>query len=224
MSQLITCPECKKHLQVPEELLGKKVQCPECRFTFTAAESTPTEVVSAKSASVSRPNSTPSSTAKKKAEWDKGDEEEDTRSRKSKPPKIKRRNYDDDDDFDDDDDDDDRPRRRSRRSRYEGSRYVPHRGGTILAFGIVSLVSFVLAPVVGVTIILPLIFGPMAWFMGNADIAEIRAGRMDPDGEGMVQTGRIMGIISTVLGILGLIGAFGCCLVIILVPAMQKHG
>lgn len=37
MSHLLACPECDKHLQVPEELIGKKVQCPECKHTFTAA-------------------------------------------------------------------------------------------------------------------------------------------------------------------------------------------
>ena len=36
MSHLITCPECSKPLQVPENLLGKKVQCPECTQTFIA--------------------------------------------------------------------------------------------------------------------------------------------------------------------------------------------
>ncbi len=222
MSQLISCPECKKHLQVPEELMGKKVQCPECKYTFTAAETTPTEVVSSKSTSVSRPNSTPSSTAKKKAEWDQDDDEDDdARARKSKPPSKRRRG--DDDDFDDDDDEYDRPRRRSRRSRYGG--YAPHRGGMILAFGIVSLVSFVLAPVVGVTIVLPLVFGPLAWLMGNSDMTEIRAGRMDPSGEGMIQTGRVMGIISTVISVVAVIAGCGFCGIFFLMIGIQRpHG
>ena len=37
MSQLIVCSECKKHLQVPDELVGRTVQCPECKHTFIAA-------------------------------------------------------------------------------------------------------------------------------------------------------------------------------------------
>ena len=36
MAQLIACPECTKALQVPDELLGTTVQCPECKHTFTA--------------------------------------------------------------------------------------------------------------------------------------------------------------------------------------------
>jgi uncharacterized Zn finger protein (UPF0148 family) len=37
MAQLIKCPECQKPLQVPEDLLGTTVQCPECKNTFTAS-------------------------------------------------------------------------------------------------------------------------------------------------------------------------------------------
>jgi hypothetical protein len=220
MSQLITCPECKKHLQVPDELIGKKVQCPECRYTFTAEESTPTEVVTTTSTTASKPGAA-AGTAPKKAEWDRDDDEkEDTR--KSKAPPKKRRNDDDDDDHDDDEDDD-RLSRRRRRSNYGGRRsdYMPHRGGMILAFGIISLVSTLLAPVIGVTFIFPLIFGPMAWLMGNADMAEIHAGRMDPEGESMIQTGRIMGIISTILIAAGIIGICGCCGIVMIAGGMK---
>jgi hypothetical protein len=61
---------------------------------------------------------------------------------------------------------------------------APHRGALILVLGLLGLVG------------LP-IFSPFAWMMGNADVAEIRAGRMDPDGEGLTQAGRICGIIGT---------------------------
>jgi hypothetical protein len=87
---------------------------------------------------------------------------------------------------DDDDDYDDRPRRRRRRRDY-----APHRGTMILVFGILSLV------------VLPIVFGPIAWIMGNQDMAEIRAGRMDPEGEGSTNAGRVCGIIGTILGIVG---------------------
>jgi hypothetical protein len=92
---------------------------------------------------------------------------------------------------DDDEDFDDRPRRRRRRRDY-----VPHRGTMILVFGILSVVGIV-SPV----------FGPLAWIMGNQDLAEIRAGRMDPEGEGSTNAGRICGIIGTILSIVGLV----CC-------------
>ena len=70
---------------------------------------------------------------------------------------------------DDDDDDDDRPSRRKRRGNYEA-----HRGGLILAFGIISLVGAMVFPVV---IGLPL--GIIAWMMGGKDLKKINAGQMD---------------------------------------------
>jgi predicted Zn finger-like uncharacterized protein len=193
MAELITCPECKKHLQVPDELLGKRVQCPECKHTFTAEQ--PDYSAPAKTSTTTAPppplpeNATP--------EWDKKD---------SRSSSSKRRGDDSYGAADrDDDDDDDRPRRRRRRSmnRYDGT---PHRGGMILAFGLISLLMASFFPV-------GLIFALMAWFMGNADLAEIRSGRMDPEGEGMTQAGRIMGIISTIIHILSILaccGYFAC--------------
>lgn len=101
----------------------------------------------------------------------------------------RRRPNDDEDEFDDDRDVH-RPFRRAD---------SPHRGGTILALGIISLVIFPYATVV---------CGPLAWVMGNADLAEIRAGRMDPGGEGTVQAGRVLGMIST--GLMVGIAVLGC--------------
>lgn len=63
----------------------------------------------------------------------------------------------------------------------------PHRGAMILVFGILGFFCF--------------IFGIVAWVMGNADMSEIRAGRMDPSGEGLTNAGRILGIIVTLLNI-----------------------
>jgi hypothetical protein len=45
----------------------------------------------------------------------------------------------------------------------------------------------------------------MSWIMGNNDLQEIRAGRMNREGEGQTNAGRICGIIGTVLN------ALGCC-------------
>jgi len=67
-----------------------------------------------------------------------------------------------------------------------------HRGGLILAFGIIGLV-----------ICLP--FGIAAWVMGNNDLREIEAGRMDPAGEGLTKAGKIVGMISCCLALLGIV-------------------
>jgi len=84
-------------------------------------------------------------------------------------------------DYDEDDDEDDRFDRRDARRRD----LLPHRASTVLTMGILSLVMC--AP----------ILGPIAWVMGNHDISDMREGRMDPEGEGTTNAGRICGMIAT---------------------------
>jgi hypothetical protein len=98
-------------------------------------------------------------------------------------------------DRDDDDDEYDRSPRRSRRRRRTD--YEPHRGGMIMALGIVSL------------FFAPLILGPISWIMGNNDLEAIRAGRMDPEGESQTNTGRICGMIATIYGAVVLVIVLG---------------
>jgi hypothetical protein len=69
---------------------------------------------------------------------------------------------------------------------YERRSVTPHRGVLILVFGILSIVVCQF-------------LGPVAWIMGNSDLKEIRAGNMDPEGEGLTQAGRIIGMIATIL-------------------------
>lgn len=69
-------------------------------------------------------------------------------------------------------------------------RYVAgHRGGLILALGIISWA-------VGCPI-----FGICAWVMGSADLREMRAGRMDTSGTGLTQAGQIIGMLHAMLAI-----------------------
>jgi hypothetical protein len=71
-----------------------------------------------------------------------------------------------------------------RQARRPVRRHVkPHRGTTVLVFGILGLVVF-------------FVFGIVAWIMGSADIKAMKAGRMDPSGMGQTNAGRILGIIS----------------------------
>ncbi len=211
MSQLVACPDCKKHLQVPDDLIGKKVQCPECKHTFTAKSPDEEEV---KSSVSTTPSKVPATT--KKASWDKDDDEDD---RPSKSGKKKRQDDDDYDvaDKDDDDVDDDRPRRSKRRRSSNRGNFVAHRGGMILAFGLIALIGGFVAG-------FPVIFGVIAWIMGNADLEEMRQGRMDPEGEGMTQAGRIMGMIATILAIVGIIVTCGFVGCIFMIPLMVVGG
>jgi hypothetical protein len=98
-----------------------------------------------------------------------------------------------------DDDDNDRPRRKRRD-------YAPHRGTLILVLGILSLTGA------------GLLTGIPAWIMGNADMKEIRAGRMDPEGESNTNIGRILGMVSTILGAVGCVCG-GCWLTMMLTAA-----
>ena len=70
----------------------------------------------------------------------------------------------------------------------------PHRGTLILVFGILGLV-----------ICLPL--GIAAWIMGSGDLKQIDAGTMDPSGRSMTSAGKIIGMIATILGIIGFVVA-----------------
>jgi hypothetical protein len=67
-----------------------------------------------------------------------------------------------------------------------GAHMKPHRGAMILVFGILGLVICA-------------ILGIVAWVMGNADLAEMDAGRMDPSGRGITQAGKVCGMISVIL-------------------------
>ncbi|MGB5532375.1 MAG: DUF4190 domain-containing protein [Acidimicrobiia bacterium] len=66
---------------------------------------------------------------------------------------------------------------------------------TVLVLGILSLVVCQ-------------ILGPIAWVMGNNELAGIDAGRRPPQNRGTAQAGRILGIISTVLMIIGVVFLF----------------
>ena len=62
----------------------------------------------------------------------------------------------------------------------------------ILVLGILGIVC---CPIIGI----------VAWVMGNGDLQEMEAGRMDPSGEGITKAGKICGIISAVLLVLNVL-------------------
>ena len=71
----------------------------------------------------------------------------------------------------------------------------PHRGVLILVFGILGIV------------VCP-IFAIVAWMMGNTDMAEIRGGQMDPEGESLTNVGRILGMVGCILLLVSIV--VGC--------------
>jgi uncharacterized membrane protein YidH (DUF202 family) len=68
----------------------------------------------------------------------------------------------------------------------------PHRGTVVLVLGILGLVCCVIC-------------GIIAWVMGNNDLRDMNAGRMDPAGRGLTQAGKICGMISVILAIVGIV-------------------
>ena len=70
----------------------------------------------------------------------------------------------------------------------------PHRGGAILALGIIGIVVC-------------FITGIIAWVMGANDLKEMEAGQRDKDGESLTKAGMICGIVATALAVLGLLWA-----------------
>jgi predicted Zn finger-like uncharacterized protein len=99
---------------------------------------------------------------------------------------------------DDDPDDDVRYERRRRKRDWE-----PHRAGFVLTMGVISLaVPFACWPLA----FLGVIPGILAWAMGSGDLAKMRRGEMDPDGQGNTQAGWICGIIGTLINALVVLG------------------
>lgn len=192
---IIACPQCQKKLQLPEAFAGKQVQCPGCKNIFAPemeSEQPPPPL--------SGPPPLPAR---------RGDEP--------------RRGRDDDYDFQDrprrsryDDDDEPRSRRRSRDDDYDDyddrrlrRRLKPHRGSTIQLLGILSI------------FIAPLILGPIAWVMGASDLREMDEGIMDPSGRQETQTGKTIGMVMTIIGIVAIVG---CGLFFCLAAASGPRG
>ena len=106
------------------------------------------------------------------------------------------------------DDEDDRPRRR-RRSRDDEPDYEePHRGGLLLALGLIGLLA---CPVVS----------PFAWVMGSNDLRAMDERRMDPEGRSNTQAGKILGIVGTILLALQEMALLAYAVIIAVVIAAQ---
>jgi hypothetical protein len=182
MSEIVGCPKCERKLQVPVQYLGQQVQCPECQHQFTATATTLSE-----QPMPARPGAGSSGSPRRHK-----DDEDDEDNYDLRRPRR--------DSFDDDYDEISDWRRGRRRF------YPPHRGGMVLALGLVALIG-------GLSFFgLPLLLGPVAWALGSIDLRQMREGRMDPDGAGMTQAGQVCGIIATVLLFLGFM-CIGCVVV-----------
>ena len=95
--------------------------------------------------------------------------------------------------------------RASTSSRPGGRALKSHRGPVVLSVGILGSVFFFIP-----------VFSVMAWQMGNADLQEMRSGKMDPSGVGLTRAGQLLGIIhAMIFAILLVIAVFGFLVVAI---------
>jgi hypothetical protein len=87
------------------------------------------------------------------------------------------------------------PRPHLRYDNHSPTDVQPHRGGTVLTLGILSLI-FHCVPL-----------GLIAWGMGHSDLKAMRGREMDRAGEGTTRAGMICGIISSVMFVIGVAAA-----------------
>jgi hypothetical protein len=57
--------------------------------------------------------------------------------------------------------------------------------------------------ILGITTLFPL--GIAAWVMGHHDLLEMDAGRMDPSGKGITAAGKVCGMVSVLIAVVGTI-------------------
>jgi len=188
MKTIVSCPECRRDLQVPDELLGRSVQCPDCKHPFVAQSlDAPIPITSvSKAPAAAPPTAIPAAVPAAREE----------------PPRPTGRRRRDEDDGDDDLDD----LRIGRRGR--GG--APDRGGVILALGIVSLslsfFSFLLY-ILPIWLI-PLVVGIFGWVLGQRDLRAMREGTMDSSNHVMTLVGMILSIVG--VGVSVCVGLFSC--------------
>lgn len=193
---LVACPKCSITLEVTENLLGQQVRCATCATVFEARVQ---EMVPPRGASSDLPATSEEKT-ERHSDLDDADRTE-RRQRRWNPEAA------------DEDDDDDCYRRRRRD-------LEPHRGSTVVAMGALSLVLPFACGILGALIGVGL--GIAAAMMGHRDLAKMRGGTMDPDGESSTKTGLILGYVGLGLSVLAFL-ACGAYVVVLLVVSLSQQ-
>jgi hypothetical protein len=228
MPTTIDCPSCHRALRLPDEYIGRPVQCPGCSHTFTATRTpAPAEAVVVPPEAPpapAGPDVPPAPAAEHKAQPPPADappprrrDDDDRRPPRyaddvepcpycdepisldaTRCPHCRR-------DLSDEYEVDDRPWEQEGEVRRDCD---PHRGGVVLTLGIVGLAVFPVGfcPCIGlVTLLVGLGTGIPAWVMGQRDLGRMRRGDMDPQGRGTTLAGMICGIIAVVFAAIGVI-------------------
>src|SRR5437588_801232 len=212
MPIIVACPSCGGKLRVADDLLGRKVRCPGCNGTFDAAAPEPNPSAQAPPPPLAPPPRPPR--PERTPRRDARDDLKECPVCGRQVSRDSRRCYHCGERFDerdgrgrrDDHDREEAPNRFRRRGEPMRRDLEPGRGGLVLGLGIVSLVMVVFCPFVGV------VFGLVAWVLGQIDLRKIKAGTLEPDGQGITQGGWICGIIGTALNgllVLGCLSFYG---------------
>jgi uncharacterized Zn finger protein (UPF0148 family) len=165
MPETIACARCGSPLRLPEAFIGKEVRCPACQQTFTAQI----------------PVEAPSPLAVR------AEPRDERRDPAARYPDLR-------------DDEEEEARLARRRRAYEEARRArervqPHRGGTVLALGIVSICLCCIPQI-------SLALGVAAVVMGSIDLARMRKGATDPAGRALTTAGLVCGILSPALTVI----------------------
>jgi DNA-directed RNA polymerase subunit RPC12/RpoP len=187
MATTVACPQCNRKLQVPTEQAGRTLRCPDCAHVFGAQ---------AASAGPTGPPPLPDADefaaplSEVEAAQLAGDVDAAERSERQREQR----------------------QRRSKKSsgggyydelmRKQRKLATPHRGVLILVFGICSILCSM--GLVGVA------FGVLAWNWGTNDLNEMLCGRMDRNGRGLTQVGRILGMVGLGLCAVWILASCGC--------------
>jgi hypothetical protein len=178
MAEVIKCVHCGAVLRLREEYIDQEVQCPSCQETFTARLPAERPEAAARRPVELAPRR-PIPLEQDRPPLDFNEPPRDLNEWEEYRLARRRRAY--------------------QEMRRQHTRVEPHRGGTILAIGIVSLFLFC-APAVGIAL------GVAAALMAHNDLAKMHDGFMDPSGEGQTRTGQVCGILGVVVTAL----SFGC--------------
>jgi hypothetical protein len=216
----VKCPGCQTKFSIPGTSAGQTIACPQCQKAMRIPASLGARPPEPGTAAGPPPLPAPRPAAPLPPPIPELEDDLFDQPAEPKPSRSlsrRRRDEEDDDDRDQDRDDDrvdddydDRPRRR-RRKRLEA-----HRGGMILAFGVMALCAIIFLPLI--------VFGPIAWVMGKSDLAAIQDGKMDPEGQSSTQAGYVMGIIATCLyGVLMVLGCLCWVGIIISIANNPNH-
>src|SRR6266496_139297 len=113
------CPTCKRTLEIPDELMGKKVRCPSCKVVFLAtADGSPAKTDSSRP---QPPKSKSEEGIRVRRKAPPTDEEEEDEEEEEETPRVRkkgvRRREEDDEDEEDEDEEEERPRVRRKAAR-----------------------------------------------------------------------------------------------------------